>query len=272
MCARCSSIFQYPTACFASLAAALVFSTLVPAFAITEADFTPAALIGKTLTFTIVNGGAPYPTNGTWTGTFAASGNGFTVANVTGDMVPVSTTYSAAIDGMFTDVSLAKFVEGEAPAKISLFILEGVARYEVVINGVFGVSLNGTFTIGSSVPKGPEIGLLDPKGKAITDNKSKQNFGTVQTGKIGATRKYTLKNTGTAKLSGLAITKSGANKGDFIVTGLGATSLAPGKSTTFKLSFKPASTGVRNAVIKIASNDADESTFDLKVTGSGAAK
>lgn len=252
-----------------SLAAALVFSTLVPAFAITEAEITPAALVGKTLTFTVNTAGGAFANTGSWTGTF---GNpAFTVTRVTGNTVNITTTHSTVANG-FTTVTLPKYIEGSGTTTIVLYTANGIGKYEMNFNPVDSAYQIGTFTIGSSVPKEPEMGVQDPKGKPVTDNKSKQNFGSVQTGKTGATRKYTLKNTGTAKLTGLAITKSGANKGDFIFTGLGATSLAPGKSTTFKLSFKPASTGTRNAVIKIASNDADESTFDLKVTGTGAAK
>ncbi len=89
-----------------SFAAALVISSITSAFAITDADIAPAALPGKTLVFTIVNGGDPYATTGTWSGTFAGTGNGFSVANITGDTVPINTTYTATVDGIFTDCAL----------------------------------------------------------------------------------------------------------------------------------------------------------------------
>lgn len=270
-----------------SLAATLLFVTFTSAFAITEADITPAALVGKTLTFTIVNGGSPYPTTGTWSGTFAASGAGFDVANISGDTAPLSTTYSAATNGMFTDVLLAKFIEGQAPATLSLFILNGVPKYEIFISGVFGVSLNGTFMIGAAAPvvppvvpivppvtppATPEIAVQQPAGSDLVDGGAKKSYGTLKIGKSGKTRVFTITNTGTADLTGLSIKKDGVRKSDFIVGALGATRLAPGASTTFKVSFKPSAKGTRKAAIHILSNDETEASFDIQLAGEGAVR
>ncbi|MEY3897623.1 MAG: hypothetical protein RLZZ214_3144 [Verrucomicrobiota bacterium] len=268
-----------------SLAATLLLVTVTSTFALTEADITPAVLVGKTLTFAIINGGSPYSTTGTWSGTFAASGNGFDVANISGDTVPISTTYTAAINGMSTDVALAKFIEGQAPATLSLFILNGVPKYEVFISGVFGVSLNGTFTIGTTAPvvppvvpvvppvtppATPEIAIQQPAGSYLTDGGAKKSFGTLKIGKTGKTRVFTITNTGTADLTGLSIKKDGVRKSDFIVGALGATFLAPGASTTFKVSFKPSAKGTRKAAIHILSNDETEASFDIQLAGEGA--
>ena len=121
-----------------TLVASFAFSTLTTAFAITAAEIAPAALAGKTLTFTIVNGGSPYATNGTWSGAFAASGNEFKVAKISGDTVPITTTFSATASGGFTNVSLAKFVEGKKPATLTLYLVNGVGNYELFIDDVFG--------------------------------------------------------------------------------------------------------------------------------------
>lgn len=270
-----------------SLAATLLLVTFTSAFAITEADIAPAALVGKTLTFTIVNGGPPYATNGTWSGTFAASGAGFDVANIAGDTVPISTTYSAAVSGTFTNVELAKFVEGRAPATLTLYIQGGVPKYEVSISGVFGVSLNGTFTIGTAPPVVPpvvpvvppvtppaasEIAVQQPAGSDLVDGGAKKSFGTVKTGKTSKPRVFTITNTGTADLTGLSIKKDGVRKADFIVGALGATRLAPGASTTFKVSFKPSAKGTRKAAIHILSNDETEASFDIQLAGEGAVR
>lgn len=253
----------------AFLAATVVLSALVSAFGITGADITPAALVGKTLTFTIVNGGAPYPTNGTWTGTFAASGNAFAIDNVSGDTVPASTTYSAVIDGIFTDVSLGKFIDGRPPAKLSLFVLDGVARYEVVIDGVFGISLNGTFTIGSSTPAAPEIAVLQSNGRPLTDGAATASFGRVKPGVGKVVRKFTIRNTGKGTLTGIAITRNGKNQGDFAVSKLAKSSLAAGDSMPLTVTFKTATKGSKTAAIHIKSNDKSEPSFDIKLTGEG---
>ena len=250
------------------LPAALLVSSLAPVFAITDAEITPAALIGKTLTFTIANGGAPYATVGTWSGSFAATGGGFTASRVTGDFTNISTTYTASVNASATDVVLAKFVEGQPSATLILYTANGIGQYETFINGVMGVSLNGTFTFGTPALSGPEISLQQPVGTELADGSSKKTFGSVKIGNASAAKTFTIKNAGNAKLTGLAISKSGVNAGDFTISPLTKTILAPGASITFKATFKPKTKGAKNAVVKIKSNDKDESSFDVPVAGS----
>ena len=251
------------------LSAALFVSSLIPAFAITDAEITPAALVGKTLNFTIINGGAPFATNGTWSGTFAAAGGGFTATKITGDFVNIATTYTAAANSRFTEVALAKFVEGQSTATLALYTTNGVGNYEVSIVGVGSVSLNGTFTFGTAVVPSSEISVQQPVGTELADGSSKKSFGSVKIGKASAAKTFTIKNTGKSALTGLAISKSGKNSADFTTSALAKTHLAPGASMTFKATFKPKTKGTKKASIQIKSNDPDESPFDIPVTGSG---
>ena len=119
------------------------------------------------------------------------------------------------------------------------------------------------------VPGAPEIVVQQPKGSGLTDGTAKRSFGTVKVGKAGTAKTFTIKNTGTAKLTGLKITKTGSDAKDFSVTGPEKSTLAPGAGTTFKVTFKPKAKGNRNAAIHIRSNDADENPFDIKLTGLG---
>lgn len=116
----------------------------------------------------------------------------------------------------------------------------------------------------------PEIALEQPAGKGLTDAVGRKSFGLVKVGKSGKARIFTIRNKGTAKLTGLAITKNGANAKDFIVTSPVKSTLAPNTSTTFRVTFKPRARGTRNAAIQIRSNDVDENPFDIKLTGTGA--
>lgn len=258
-----------------ALIAAIVISTLSPVFAVTQAEIAPAALAGKTLTFTIENGGSPYPTNGTWTGSFGASGTDFTVANITGDTAPVSTTYTAVVDGIFTDISLGKFVEGQPAAILSLYIQDGlqdgVGRYEVFIPGIFGVSLTGTFTVGSSTATGPDIKVTLSNGGKITDGKSTTQFGAVQIRKTGSPKSYVIRNTGKSALTTLGFTIGGTNKKDYILSSPKISKIAPNASVTIRVSFKPKALGKRKAVLHIMSNNQEESSFDINLVGSGVA-
>lgn len=254
------------------LVSAIVLTSLSPAFALTDADITPAALVGKTLTFTIENGGTPFASaGGTWSGTFAASGNAFTAKRKTGDFQDISTTYSAALDGTFTTVALAKIVKNQKPATLTLYTSSGVGHYEVSIQDLFGVSMNGTFTIGSPPPaKGPEIVVTQGKsGELVDGNGSKKKIGSVLVHK-SISKTFTIKNTGTATLKNISIIVDGKNKSEFTVSSLGKTSVPKNQNTSFVVTFKPKSIGVKNAAIHIKSNDKDESPFDIKLTGTGA--
>jgi probable HAF family extracellular repeat protein len=81
---------------------------------------------------------------------------------------------------------------------------------------------------------------------------------------------FVIKNIGNADLTGIAITKSGTNSGDFAITPSTAESLpGPHGATAFHVVFTPGAVGERNAVIHLASNDYDEARFDINLTGVG---
>jgi hypothetical protein len=120
-------------------------------------------------------------------------------------------------------------------------------------------------------PGGPsaEIVIQQPAGSELTDGMSKRSFGTEKVGTTSPLKTFTIRNTGTATLKNLAVTKDGANARNFSVKAPPKTSLAPGSSTTFKVIFKPSAKGTRKATIHIKSNDPDENPFDIKLTGQG---
>ena len=116
----------------------------------------------------------------------------------------------------------------------------------------------------------PEIVVEQPAGNSLNDGVSTKDFGTVtvNSGPVVATFKIT--NTGTANLTGLAVTLDGANAGDFGTTQPGSTTLVPGASAFFNVSFIPTVAGARSAAIHIASNVAGaKNPFDIALTGTG---
>jgi hypothetical protein len=123
--------------------------------------------------------------------------------------------------------------------------------------------------VSSTLKTGPEVSIQQPKGSNLADATAKKSFGTVATGKTSPAKTFTITNTGTTKLTGLAIRKDGANAGDFIITAPAKSTLPPGTSTTFKVSFKPAAEGPRTAMLHVSSNDSDENPFDIALTGQG---
>ncbi len=127
----------------------------------------------------------------------------------------------------------------------------------------FDISLSGT-----GVPPAPEIVLEEPVGTGLVDGSATAAFGSVVVGS-SASKTYTVRNTGNATLSGLAVAFSGANAADFSVTTAPAATVAPGGNTTFTVRFAPVGFGARSAAMMLASNDADENPFDVALTGSG---
>ena len=56
---------------------------------------------------------------------------------------------------------------------------------------------------------------------------------------------------------------------EFSVTSQPASPIVPGASQTFTVTFSPLTNGTKTAALTIASNDPDESTYRIKLTGCG---
>jgi hypothetical protein len=115
----------------------------------------------------------------------------------------------------------------------------------------------------------PEIAVEQPLGTDLTDGGATIDFGSADLGAAAAPLAFTVRNTGTAVLTGLVLTADGTDPTDFALGALGVTNLAPGASTTFTVTFTPGTAGSRTAAVRLASNDADENPFDLALTGYG---
>ncbi|MDW7690684.1 choice-of-anchor D domain-containing protein [Flammeovirgaceae bacterium SG7u.111] len=81
---------------------------------------------------------------------------------------------------------------------------------------------------------------------------------------------YTIKNTGTSPLNLTGTPEVSLFGGDaslWEVTELPATTIAAGDSTTFELTYKPVTLGAFSAVVRIESDDIDESTYIFAIEG-----
>jgi len=93
------------------------------------------------------------------------------------------------------------------------------------------------------------------------------DFGGVNVGNSSLAQNVQISNTGTDDLviSGMNLS-DGVN---FLLTGLTATTVAPGNSHSVSVTFRPTTTGELNASLTIYSNDADESTVVVPLVGEG---
>ena len=124
--------------------------------------------------------------------------------------------------------------------------------------------------VGGDLPAtSPEIAVEQPVATDLVDGSASINFGSINTESSSSPFTFTIRNTGTADLTGLAIAKTGSHASDYALGSLGDTSLAPGGSTSFTITFSPGAAGSRTAALQIASNDANENPFDINLTGTG---
>ncbi|MEM7010874.1 MAG: choice-of-anchor D domain-containing protein, partial [Verrucomicrobiota bacterium] len=114
----------------------------------------------------------------------------------------------------------------------------------------------------------PEIVVEQPAASALVDGVGNRDFGFADVGN-STQRTFTIRNSGTANLTGLAASFAGTNASDFSAGAFGATTLTPGSSTTVTVTFTPGDVGARSGILRIASNDRDENPFDVNLTGFG---
>lgn len=113
----------------------------------------------------------------------------------------------------------------------------------------------------------PEIAVSQPASTPLVDGGSK-SFGKVKIG-LSYTKTFTIRNQGSSRLKEIDVSVSGANASRFTLVKPSVTGLDPGDKTTFTVSFKPTGTGLKTALIRIASNDMDEDPFDINIDGTG---
>ncbi|MBV6499234.1 MAG: hypothetical protein CJBNEKGG_01685 [Prosthecobacter sp.] len=113
----------------------------------------------------------------------------------------------------------------------------------------------------------PEIEVLSPSSTAL-ESGAPYSFGTLAVN-AQLTRTFTIRNSGNADLSSLFTSIDGPHSTDFEITELPATSVGPDETTTFAVTFSPSQSGLRNATLEILSDDADEGSFYIQLSGSG---
>lgn len=128
----------------------------------------------------------------------------------------------------------------------------------------FPVNFTGTgaapeLLVRSKPENGPEL-----------PNDSQFDFGAVHLGTGPAGKIFQIANVGTGLLTGLSLGLSGENAGDFTIATVMPEELDRYGTTSIILRFLPSATGIRTATLTLTSNDADENTFRIQLTGEGS--
>ncbi|HTH46641.1 MAG TPA: choice-of-anchor D domain-containing protein, partial [Candidatus Limnocylindria bacterium] len=195
------------------------------------------------------------------TGNADLTGLAITLDGVNADQFSVTANPSAPVNGPLGSTTFTvRFAPATVGAKNAALHIASNDSNE----NPFDITLTGS---GTAIPA-PEIAVEQPLGVDIADGGT-QGFGPVVAG--GSTSLvFTIRNTGTADLTGLGITIDGLDAGAFSVTSNpGAPLPGPTGFTSFTVRFAPATVGAKNAALHIASNDSNENPFDITLTGSG---
>lgn len=123
---------------------------------------------------------------------------------------------------------------------------------------------------GSSEKPVPEISIQQPKGTELIDGKVNRSFGTAKVGKSGRSITFYIVSAGTGDLTNVNVAVTGAQKRDFVLTKPTKTVVPAGTALSFKITFSPTATGNRSATVQVSSNDANESPYDIKLSGLGS--
>jgi len=151
----------------------------------------------------------------------------------------------------------------------------------VAIDGlvaVIGAPTASVITIGKgaahafvAATPSPEIAVEEPLAVDLIDNNETISYGTLELGTPSAAKTFAIRNDGQVDLTGIGVALTGTHSADFTLDTTGtATSLAADASTTFTITFTSGgsgSTGILTAGAEITSNDADESPFEIALTG-----
>ncbi len=135
------------------------------------------------------------------------------------------------------------------------------------------ITILGT-TAGTYLPGGvfiDEVAPVSPEGIAdIACNATALSFGIVSVGQWPE-KTIVLSNTGTARLTVKAPRLTGPDAAEYQIVGdVPSFALRPGTSRPVTIRFAPLSAGSKKAELSFTSNDPDESTLIITLTGTGA--
>lgn len=114
----------------------------------------------------------------------------------------------------------------------------------------------------------PGITVESEGGHVLDSGADPIDFGSLIVGEVSA-REFTIRNTGTADLTGISVSVDGQALAGFSTGAPGVNILSPGESTAFTVTFAPSGATASTASIRIESNDLDDSPFVIRLAGAG---
>ncbi|MFC7132673.1 MULTISPECIES: choice-of-anchor D domain-containing protein [Salinibaculum] len=217
-----------------------------------------------------------------------------TVAAAPAPDIEVSAT-SIAFGDVFVNESVTRTVlvnnTGTAPLDVTSIALAGANATEFSTTATAGVvPVNGTLAVAVTVTPetpGPKTATLTVVSNDTDESSvdvalsatgvpapepdldvspTELDFGDVPVSDE-ATQTVTLTNVGTAPLGVTEISVSGPNASAFAVDSSGGVVLQPGSTQTLLVTFNASTPGTKTATLAVTSNDTDEPSVDVSLTG-----
>ena len=162
------------------------------------------------------------------------------------------------------------FIELHTPSIIALPATVTTTPYTATLTNVgdnFSASFNGTQFFAVAKQRPQEINIQ--QGATNIPTGGNYGFGNQLAGTSSAAITFTVQNTGQTNLSVGALSISGANASEFTITQAVLSTVAGGSTTTFTVTFSPASAGAKTAQLSLINNDSNENPYIINLTGTG---
>jgi trimeric autotransporter adhesin len=140
------------------------------------------------------------------------------------------------------------------------------------INVTFRPTAVGTRTasvsIADNAPGTPHTVSLSGTGTGVSVTPTSLTFATQTVGTTSAAQTVTVRNVDTTILTGISVSDTGTNAGDFNQTTTCGTSLSVGSSCTISVTFRPTARFTRTASLRVSDSD-PTSPQQVSLTGNG---
>ncbi|MDV4167601.1 choice-of-anchor D domain-containing protein [Rhodovulum sp. FJ3] len=201
-----------------------------------------------------------------------------TVENTGTDTLTLATATSSGASNVTVNSISAPASTTVAPSGSTTFTV----NYTPTIAGAFGFDLSMVnddsdenpynVTVSGTATGAPEIAISSSISGGLTDGGTDGHGTRVAGNTVSVT--YTIENTGTDTLNittpSLANAISGEANATVSSLVIGSTTLVPGGTTNMVIQYAPTIAGAYGFDIDLVSNDADETNFDIAVTGSAS--
>ena len=243
--------------------------------------FTPTATGTRTATLSVADSDPTSPQLTTLSGTGTAPVASISPASVTFGVQAVNTSSSASVvtlrnSGNATMTISSTAITGTNAGDFSRTTTCGSslgAGSSCTISVTFKPTAAGTRTASVSITDNaagsPQTVPLTGTGTGVSLTPSSLTFSTQRRGTTSTAQTVTLRNVGTAALTGISTSLTGTNPGDYAQTTTCGTTLAVGTSCTISVTFKPTATGTRTATLRLADSD-PTSPQTTSLTGTGS--